>query len=50
MDLSKAYDCILYDLMIARLEISGFDRDSVKFMYSYLMVHAQKVKVVYSYS
>ena len=37
MDHSRAYDCIVHDLLIAKLEAYGFDRDSLKFMYSYLM-------------
>ena len=46
MDLSKAYDCIAHDLMIAKLEAYGLDRDSLKFMYTYLRGRGQKVKVV----
>ena len=49
VDLSKAYDCILHDLLIAKLEAYGFDRDSLIFMHSYLKGHAQRVKVGSSY-
>ena len=45
MDLSKAYDCIVHDLLIAKLEAYGFDRDSLRFMYSYLTGRGQRVKV-----
>ena len=50
MDLSKAYDCILHDLLIAKLEAYGLDRNSLKLMYSYLTGRTQRVKVVSSYS
>ena len=50
MDLSKAYDCILHNLLIAKLEAYGFERDSLKFMYSYLQDCSQRVKVGSSYS
>ena len=50
MDLSKAYDCIEHDLLIAKLEAYGFDRDSLKFMYSFLTGRGERVKVGSSYS
>ena len=50
VDLSKAYDCILHDLLIAKLEAYGFERDSLKFMYRYLKGCAQRAKVGSSYS
>ena len=50
IDLSTAYDCIVHDLLIAKLEAYGFDRFSLKFMYSYLTVLGQRVKVGSSYS
>ena len=36
MDSSKAFDCILDDLLIAKLNAYGFDRKSLVFFYSYL--------------
>ena len=50
MDLSKAYDCIAHNLLIAKLEAYSFDRNCLKFIYSYLKDRARKVKVDSSYS
>ena len=35
-DLSKAFDCINHELLIAKLEAYGFDNDSLGYIYSYL--------------
>ena len=35
-DLSKAFDCIDHELLIAKLHAYGFDSDVLKFIYSYL--------------
>ena len=36
MDLSKAFDTINHDLLIAKYHAHGFDKTSVKLLFSYL--------------
>ena len=50
MDLYEAYDCIMHDLLIAKLEAYGCDRNCLKLMYSYLTDRSQRDKVGSSYS
>ena len=45
MDLSKAYDCLPHDLLIAKLEAYGFVIDSLKLIHSYLTERKQRVKM-----
>ena len=45
MDLSKAFDCISHDLIIAKLKAYGFQNDSLKMIYSYLKGRRQCVRV-----
>ena len=45
MDLSKAYDCLPHDLLIAKLEAYGLDVNSLRLMYSYLDSRVQRVKI-----
>ena len=45
MDLSKTYDCLPHDLLIAKLEAYGFDFNSFCLMYSDLDCHHQRVKI-----
>ena len=49
-DLSKAFDCLSHDLLIAKLEAYGFDKDALKFIYDYLKNRMQRTKVNGSYS
>ena len=44
-DLSKAFDCTPYDLIIAKLNVSGFDIPSLKLVNSYLTNRHQKTKI-----
>ena len=50
MDLSKAYDCLPHDLLIAKLEAYGFGIDSLKLIHSYLTERKQRFKVGSSFS
>ena len=49
-DLSKAFDCLSHDLLIAKLEAYGFDKSALKFIYNYLKNRMQRTKVNGAYS
>ena len=44
-DLSKAFDCIDQNLLIAKLNAYGFEKQSINFIYSYLTKRKQRTKV-----
>ena len=50
MDLSKAYDCLPHDLLIAKLGAYGLDRSVLKLLMDYLNSRKQRTKVGSSYS
>ena len=50
MDLSKAYDCIDHNLIIAKLQAYGLSEKSLRFIHSYLTGRHQRVKVGNTYS
>ena len=43
MDLSKTFDCILHDLLIAKLHAYGLDFGTVTFLHNYLNCLKQSV-------
>ena len=49
-DLSKAFDCLHHELLIAKLDAYGFDIKSVKLIQQYLSNRKQRVKVGNAYS
>ena len=50
MDLSKAFDCINHELLIAKLSAYGFCKDALLMIYNYLSGRKQRVKVNGSFS
>ena len=44
-DLSKAFDCLNHELLIAKLNAYGFDKPSLSFIYNYLSHRKQRTKV-----
>ena len=50
MDLSKAYDCLPHDLIIAKLEAYGLDTNSLRFLFDYLSCRKQRTKMGSTYS
>ena len=50
MDLSKAFDCIDHELLIAKPSAYGFCNDALLMIYSYLTGRKQRVKVNGSFS
>ena len=49
-DLSKAFDCLRHDLLIAKLAAYGFDQPPPCFIFSYLSGRTQRTKVNNAYS
>ena len=45
MDLSKAFDSIPHDLLIAKIHAYGFSLDAVTFFYSYLKRRRQNMRI-----
>ena len=50
MDLSKAFDTLNHDLLIAKLYAYGFGKNALKLIQSYLSDRWQRTKIITSYS
>ena len=50
MDLSKAFDCLNHELLIAKLHAYGFGNESLRLINSYLKNRWQRVKVNHTFS
>ena len=50
MDLSKAFDTLNHDLLIAKLGAYGFETDALRYMKSYLTNRKQRVRVNKTFS
>ena len=50
MDLSKAYDCLPPDLLIAKLNAYNLGKSALKLLFSYLTDRKQRVKVGSTFS
>ena len=49
-DLSKAFDCISHELLIAKLHVYGFSKNALNLIYDYLSNRKQRTKVQESFS
>ena len=50
MDLSKAYDCLPHDLLLAKLQAYGFSKESIRLFLSYLTNGTQRIKIGSTFS
>ena len=45
MDLSKAYDCLPHDLLLAKFEVYGIDKTGLYLIHNYLSIRKQRTKI-----
>ena len=48
-DLSKAFDCLFLELLIAKLDTYGFDKSSLKLIHSYLSSSKQNHQILFEW-
>ena len=49
-DLSKAFDCVKHDLLIAKMHAYNFDRNALLIIHFYLSERKQRIKINSSFS
>ena len=49
-DLSKAFDCLVHDLLIVKLNAYGFDQNSLHLLNDYLTNRYQRIRIGSNYS
>ena len=49
-DLSKAFDCVMHDSLIAKVQVYDFDNDFLNFTCNYLLGCEQRIKINSSFS
>ena len=45
-DLSKAFDCLIHDLLLAKLHAYGFHQNAIKLIHSYLDGRSERVRII----
>ena len=50
MDISKAYDCVLHGLLLAKLPAYGFDESVITLIANYISNKYQHVKIGFTFS
>ena len=50
MDLSVAYDCLLHNLLLDKLQANGFSKEGVRLVLSYLMNRTQRINIGSTFS
>ena len=50
MDLSKSYNSLPHDLLVAKFEAHGIDKKGLNLIHNYLKNRKQRIKISCSYS
>lgn len=49
-DLSKTFDCLKHDLLLAKLRVYSLENNAIKLIFNYLTNRKQRVKIENTYS